>query len=106
MMNITFAIGLLLVLQSQQHCQTQVGCFRYNCADFTADGVSILRANGFPAVPACGFTAHNYHTWIKIGDYHIEPQGAVLIHPSTINDYAPSSSVYFFTRTCVVRGIV
>ncbi len=108
-MNITFALALLLPLTTQPACITQVGCFRYNCGDYTAVGITILRWHNFTAYAMCGWYAHSQHNWLGIEidnkTYHVEPQGAEIIHPSSVEDYAPTSYTYFGGHPCVARGI-
>ena len=108
-MNIIFALLLLLPVMAQPACMHEVGCERFNCQDYTEMGITVLRFHDFNAYPMCGWYAHSQHVWIGVeidGEvYHVEPQGAELVFPSTVDDYAPTSYTYFGGHPCVARGM-
>lgn len=108
-MNLSLMLQIALVVaNNHSYCLHQVGCERFNCADFTKTLVLELRTNNFTSYPALGYLNHKRHSWViaEINEtqYHIEPQTANLIYPSTVENY-DYFSPYFFTRRGVVRGV-
>lgn len=80
----------------------EVGYERYNCADFVADAVLLLREHNYTAYPVCGWLYHNYHAWVGLefngSFYNIEPQSGEIVYPTDLE--------YVRGRRCVVRGVV
>jgi hypothetical protein len=88
MLNMAFAIMLILPLASHTYCWHEFGCFRYNCQDFSYSAIMTLRQNNFTAYAIHGWVEHREHNWIAIElngtIHHIEPQMAVEIYPSSV----------------------
>jgi hypothetical protein len=100
-MDLSYAMLIILhVATTHEPCFHQLGCFRYNCADYTRDAVLLLRSAGYEAYPMCGLIpskSFSYHAWVGINlegkEYSIDPQTGRFVD-------------YITGRRCVVRGVV
>jgi len=111
MLSILNAIAIVsIIASSHTPCVHQVGCFRYNCQDYTRDAMLLLRQNGYDAWAAYGIkTGIGLHNWIGVTidgtTYHIEPQTGSLVYPSRRGSLTGDIGPYEFSRRGVVRGV-
>ena len=110
--NIIIALAIVsLVANSHTYCARQVGCFRYDCQDYTKDAILLLRHEGYEAYPAVGIqTGIGPHVWVLVKingtTYHIEPQTASVVVPSIRGCIDCDRGPYEFSHIGVARGLV
>ena len=97
-------LRILENVSKKVYCRGKVGCFRYTCADFTADAVRFLREAGYDAYPVCGWVRVGnrsfYHAWVAL-----ELNGSVsYFEPQTAENVTDNPN-YYRARRCVVRGV-